>query len=464
MTTRVEVDSLGEKQVPKDAYYGIQTLRAVENFPVSGLKAPTVFVYAYVMVKRAAAIANMHVGWLDEKIGDAIVRACDEVLAGKFLDQFVVDVFQAGAGTSFNMNVNEVLANRALELLGREKGSYKVVSPNDHVNMAQSTNDTFPTTMHVAALLALEPLFVALDDLSKSFAGLSVKYAKVIKSGRTHLQDALPVTVGQEFGAYAAAIANARKQLKSRSKQLGELALGGTAVGTGANAHFEFSIIAISELTRMTGLSLRVASNSFEALQSRSAVASVSSALKELALELIRIANDLRLLSSGPTTGLAEIELPAVQPGSSIMPGKVNPVMAECLNMVAFQVVGNDLALSLAVQAGQVELNVMMPVMMHNLLQSIQLLSNFLPVFARRCVEGITVDEARCKGYLDKNPSLAVYLSPSIGYLEAAKIAKQAMEEKRSVKDVALEKHLLKPKQAEDIFKPDFLLGKKGRK
>ena len=464
MQMRIEVDSLGEKQVPKDAYYGIQTLRAVENFPVSGLKAPTVFIYAYVMVKKAAAVANMQVGWLDKKIGNAVVKACDEVLAGKLLDQFVVDVFQAGAGTSFNMNVNEVLANRALELLGKERGDYRSISSNDTVNMAQSTNDTFPTAMHVAALLALEPLFVALDDLSKSFDALSLKYANVIKSGRTHLQDALPVTVGQEFGAYAAAIKSARGQLKQSSKRLEELALGGTAVGTGANAHMDFSEIAVAELSRMTGFSLRAASNPFEALQSRGAVASVSGGLKELALELIRIANDLRLLSSGPTTGLAEIELPAVQPGSSIMPGKVNPVMAECLDMVAFQVIGNDLALSLAVQAGQMELNVMMPVMMHNLLQSIQLLSNFLPVFARRCVDGIVVDAARCTSYLDKNPSLAVFLSPSIGYLEAAKIAKKALEEKRSVKDVALEKGVLKPDQAKEIFKPDFLLGKKGRK
>lgn len=464
MQMRVEVDSLGEKQVPKDAYYGIQTLRAVENFPVSGLKVPTVFIYAYVIVKKAAAVANMNVGWLDKKIGDATVKACDEVLAGKLLDQFVVDVFQAGAGTSFNMNVNEVLANRVLELLGKERGNYKVVSPNDHVNMSQSTNDTFPTALHVAALLALEPLFVALDDLSKSFDALSVKFADVIKSGRTHLQDALPVTVGQELGAYAAAIKSEREQLMARSKRLEELAFGGTAVGTGVNAHADFSKIAIAELSRMTGFSLRAASNPFEALQSRSAVASVSGGLKELALELIRIANDLRLLSSGPTTGLAEIELPAVQPGSSIMPGKVNPVMAECLDMVAFQVVGNDLTVSLAVQGGQLELNVMMPVMMHNLLQSIQLLSNFLPVFARRCVDGIVVDAARCTGYLDKNPSLAVFLSPSIGYLEAAKAAKQALEEKRSVKEVALEKKVLKPKQADEIFKPDFLLGKKGRK
>ncbi len=464
MQTRIEVDSLGKKQVPKDSYYGIQTLRAIENFPVSGFEAPPVFIFAYVMVKKAAATANMQVGWLDKKIGDAIIQACDEVLAGKLLDQFVVDVFQAGAGTSFNMNVNEVLANRALEILGNERGDYKTVSPNDHVNMAQSTNDTFPTALHLATLLALEPLLTALDELSAGFEKLSVKNAKVIKSGRTHLQDALPVTAGQEFGAYAAAIKNARAQLKARSIRLEELALGGTAIGTGVNAHAEFAKIAISELCRMTGFSLKIASNPFEALQSRNAVASVSGALKELALELIRIANDLRLLSSGPTTGLAEVSLPAVQPGSSIMPGKVNPVMAECLDMVGFQVVGNDLTVSLAVQAGQLELNVMMPVMMHNLLQSIQLLANYLPVFTRKCVDGITVDAARCKGYVDKNPSLAVYLSPCIGYLEAAKVAKQALEEKRSVKEVALEKGVLKPKEAEEIFKPDFLLGKKRQK
>jgi fumarate hydratase class II len=376
----------------------------------------------------------------------------------------VVDVFQAGAGTSFNMNVNEVLANRALELLGKDRGDYKIVNPNNHVNMAQSSNDTFPSAIHVAMLLALKPLLLALADLAESFEALSLKYASVMKSGRTHLQDALPVTVGQEFGAYADAVKNAREQIIVRSKRLEELALGGTAVGTGVNAHADFSKIAVAELSRMTGFPLKAASNPFEALQSRNAVASVSGALRELALELIRIANDLRLLSSGPTTGLAEIVLPTVQPGSSIMPGKVNPVMAECLDMVAFQVIGNDLAVALAAQAGQLELNVMTPVMMHNLLQSIQLLANYLPVFTRKCVDGITVDAARCTGYVDRNPSLAVFLSPRIGYLDAAKIAKQALEEKRSVKDVALEKGVLKPEQAEEIFKPDFLLGRKGRK
>jgi len=464
MKTRIEVDSLGEKPVPKNAYYGIQTQRALENFPVSGLKAPTVFVHAYILVKKAATTANMQVGWLDPKIGNAIVKACDEILNSKFLNQFVVDVFQAGAGTSFNMNVNEVLANRALEILGREKGDYKSVSPNDHVNMAQSSNDTFPTALHLATLMALQHLLSELGELSDAFEKLSKKYAAIIKSGRTHLQDALPVTIGQEFSAYAVAIRNAKTQLETRSKRLEELALGGTAVGTGVNAHPMFKRIAIAELSKLSGLRLRAAKNPFEALQSRNAIAAVSGALKELALELIRIANDLRLLSSGPTTGLAEIELPPVQPGSSIMPGKVNPVMAECLNMIAFQIVGNDLTLSLAVQAGQLELNVMTPVMMHNILQSIQLLTNYLPVFTKKCIEGITVDKKKCAGYVEKNPSLAVFLSPRIGYLEASKIAKQSLEEKQSVKETALRKGILKQNQAQHIFRAEFLLGKKRRK
>lgn len=459
METRTEVDFLGKRKVPKDVYYGIQTLRALENFPVSGMKAPKEFVYAYVCVKKASATTNVQVGWLDEKIGRAIVRACDEILDGKLLDQFAVDVFQAGAGTSFNMNVNEVLANRTLEILGKEKGNYKIVSPNDHVNMGQSTNDTFPTALHVSVLFALRPLLKELVQLSGAFGRLGKKYARVIKSGRTHLQDALPVTVGQEFGAYASAIRNCRRQIEARSRLLQEIALGGTATGTGVNAHPRFKEMAVSELGRMTGLRLNPARDSFEALQSRSAVAAVSGALKELALELIRIANDLRLLSSGPTTGLAEISLPPVQPGSSIMPGKVNPVMAECLDMVCFQVVGNDLAVSLAVQAGQLELNVMTPVMMHNVLESIRLLTNYLPVFREKCVEGITVDEKRCLHYLDRNPSLATFLSPFIGYLEASKIAQQALREGRSVKELVLEKHLLKPEEVERIFSLEYMLG-----
>ena len=464
METRKEFDSLGKKNVLKDAYYGVQTLRAVENFPVSGIKAPRVFVEAYVYVKKAAALANMDVDWLNTKIGKAIVKACDEVLDGHFLDQFFVDVFQAGAGTSFNMNVNEVLANRALEILGKNKGDYKSVSPNDHVNMAQSSNDTFPTALHIATLFALKQLLLELDNLVKAFNKLGKKYSRVIKSGRTHLQDALPVTVGEEFSAYAAAMKSVRDEIVVRSNLLLEVALGGTAVGSGVNTHPEYKKIAIAELSKMSGLKLKAAKNPFEALQSRRAIAAVSSALKELALELIRVANDLRLLSSGPTTGLGEISLPAVQPGSSIMPGKVNPVMAECLNMIAFQVVGNDLTISLAIQAGQLELNVMTPVMMHNILESIQLLANYLPVFREKCVEGIVVDEKRCLSYVEKNPSLAVFLSPYIGYLEASKIAKQALEQNRSVKELAIEKGLLTPEEARKIFNRKFLLGKRREK
>jgi aspartate ammonia-lyase len=458
METRREIDPLGEKAIPKDAYFGIQTFRAIENFPVSGIKEPIQFIKAYVLIKKAAARANMQVGWLDKKIGNAIIKACDEVLDGKLIDQFVVDVFQAGAGTSFNMNVNEVLANRALENLGKQKGEYKIVSPNDHVNMGQSTNDTFPTALHVSVLISLQALFSALDDLAAALEELANKNAHVLKSGRTHLQDAVPVTIGQEFGAYASAIANTSKELRRRQENLYEIALGGTATGTGANTHPDYKKIAIAELAKLTGFPLKPASNNFEALQSHRPAHTVSSGLKELALELIRIANDLRLLASGPTTGINEITLPPVQPGSSIMPGKVNPVMAECLDMVAFQVAGNDAAVSLAVQAGQIELNVMTPVIAYNMLFSIEILSNYLPVFTEKCIRGITVDEKRCEQYLEKNPSLATLLAPKIGYLEAAKIAKQAQAENRTVKEIALEKGLLKPEELEKIFTRKNLL------
>ena len=452
MKTRKEVDPLGERNVPRDAYFGIQTLRATENFPVSGIKAPNSFINAYMLIKKAAATANMQLGCLDEKKAKAIVSACDDVLAGKLIDQFVVDVFQAGAGTSFNMNVNEVLANRALEVLGKEKGDYKTVNPNDHVNMGQSTNDTFPTALHLSVLMALQPLLSALDELANAFNGLGEKYAHVLKSGRTHLQDAVPVTIGQEFTAYGSAVASACAELRKRQENLYAVALGGTAVGTGANAHPKYKGLAVAELAKLTGFPLKPASNNFEALQSQRAAQSVSSGLKELALELIRVANDLRLLASGPTTGLNEIVLPPVQPGSSIMPGKVNPVMAECLDMVAFQVVGNDSTVSLAVQAGQLELNVMTPVIMYDMLFSIQIMTNFIPVFTKKCVQEINVNEKQCSQYLEKNPSLATLLSPYIGYLEAAKIAKQAQAENRSVKEIALEMKLLKREEIEKIF------------
>jgi aspartate ammonia-lyase len=458
MATRKEVDPLGERAIPRDAYFGIQTLRATENFPVSGIKADPKFIEAYVLIKKAAALANAQVCWLEEKIAKAIIAACDEVLAGKLRDQFVVDVFQAGAGTSFNMNVNEVLANRALEILGKAKGDYKNLSPNDHVNMGQSTNDTFPTALHVSILMALQPLLVALDELAAAFETLGNKNINVLKSGRTHLQDAVPVTIGQEFCAYGSAIANASAELKKRQQNLYAVALGGTATGTGATTHPKYKQTAVEKLAKLTGFPLKPASNSFEALQSHRPAQTVSSGLKELALELIRIANDLRLLASGPTTGLNEIVLPPVQPGSSIMPGKVNPVMAECLDMVAFQVVGSDLAVSLAAQAGQLDLNVMTPAIAYNILFSIQILSNYIPVFTEKCVQGITVNEKQCSQYLEKNPSLATLLAPKIGYLEAAKIAKQAQADNRSVKEIALEKNLLNPEEIEKIFSRKNLL------
>jgi aspartate ammonia-lyase len=399
----------------------------------------------------------MKVGWLDQRIGAAIVTACEEVYSGSLHDQFVIDVFQAGAGTSFNMNTNEVLANRALEILGKDKGDYKSVSPNDHVNMAQSTNDTYPTALHLSVLIALDPLLSALDNLAAAFGELSQKNTHVIKSGRTHLQDAVPVTIGQEFGAYASAVANCAMELRRRRENLYSVALGGTATGTGANTHPEYKRIAVAQLAQISGYPLIPAADNFEALQSHRRAQTVSSGLKELALELIRIANDLRLLASGPTTGINEITLPPVQPGSSIMPGKVNPVMAECLDMVCYQVVGSDAAVNLAVQAGQLELNVMTPAIAYNMLFSIQILSNYLPAFTERCVKGITVDEKRCEMYLEKNPSMATLLAPKIGYLEAAKIAKQAQAENRTVKEVALEKGLPKA-ELDKVFSRKNLL------
>ncbi|MDT8781600.1 MAG: aspartate ammonia-lyase [Candidatus Bathyarchaeota archaeon] len=461
MDSRKEIDPLGEREIPKDVYFGIQTLRATENFPVSGIRESPHFIKAYVLIKKAAATANMQVGKLDKKIGSAIVDACDEVLNNKFLDQIVIDVFQAGAGTSFNMNVNEVLANIALEKLGKQKGDYKSVGPNDHVNMAQSTNDTFPTALHVSVLIAIQPLLKALDELSEALMEIGNKNSHVLKSGRTHLQDAVPVTIGQEFCAYASAVSNACSELRKRQQNLFFVALGGTATGTGANSHPDYKKIAVAELAKLTGFPLVPAQNNFEALQSHRAAQTVSSGLKELALELIRVANDLRLLASGPTTGLNEVTLPPVQPGSSIMPGKVNPVMAECLDMVAFQVVGNDTAVSFAVQAGQLELNVMTPLIAYNMLFSIQILTNYLPVFTEKCVRGITVNEKRCEQYLEKNPSLATLLAPKIGYIEAAKIAKQAEKENRTVKEVALEKGVATKEELEKVFSRKNLLNEK---
>ena len=456
---RVEIDSLGEKRIPINAYYGIQTLRGIENFSISGMTESPTFIKAYVMVKKAAALVNKEVGYLEVNKAAVIINACDYILNGNLLEHFKIDVFQAGAGTSFNMNVNEVIANKALEMLKEKKGNYKIISPNDHVNMAQSTNDTFPTAMNIAILFALKEFYPVLDDLSMSFLNKAEEFKDIIKSGRTHLQDAVPISLGQEFKAYGLTLKELLNQIKERSKLLEYLPIGGTAVGTGINTHPDFAKLMIKKLSELTAFSFKHPEDLRESMQSRRAISAISSSIKELALELIRIANDLRLLSSGPTTGLNEIDLPKVQPGSSIMPGKVNPVILECLNMVAFHVVGNDLTISLAVQAGQLELNVMMPIMIHNILESLKILTNFLKIVKNKCIDGIKANSVRCNKYLEKNPSIATFLNPVIGYLEAAKIANEALKTNKSVKELILEKNILPEDELDKIFDKDFLIG-----
>jgi aspartate ammonia-lyase len=441
--TRIERDSLGAFSVPADALYGVQTARAVENFPISGLRAAPALVEAIVIVKKAAVLVNAGLGRLDRRRADAIVAAADEVLAGRHRDQFVVDVYQAGAGTSFNMNANEVLANRANELLGVARGDYSDgVHPNDHVNMAQSTNDVFPTAMRLAALALAGPLIGEVERAAAAFAERADAFADVLKSGRTHLQDAVPIRLGQEFGGYAAALRSAAGRLTHARDGLRDLGIGGTAVGTGLNAGPEYRFRMVERLSALTGGALR-AGDPIYLMQSQAEVGAFSAALRSLALELIRISNDLRLLASGPRTGLAEIRLPAVQPGSSIMPGKVNPVMGEMLAMVCFQVLGCDTTIAYALQAGQLELNVMMPAMAWNLLHAETILTNGLHVFTDRCVAGITADEAQCAYFLHRSVGLATILNPLIGYAAAAEVAKESVASGRSIREIVLERGLL---------------------
>ncbi len=452
--TRTEQDSLGTKAIPASAYYGIQTYRAVENFPISGLRMPHEMIVAYGLIKKAAAVANQQLKQLPAKSARAIIRACDELLAGRFDDQFVVDVYQAGAGTSLNMNANEIIANRANELLGGRRGEYKPIQPNDHVNMAQSTNDTFPTAMRLAALLKLPALLDAMAHLEQAFARKADEFVDVIKSGRTHLQDAVPVYLGREFGAYALALRKSREHLTQVAERLHELNLGGTATGTGMNAHPRYRSVAISQLRKWMKIPLRPAEDMMERTQSLQDFAHVSGALRDYALELIRIANDLRLMSSGPNTGFAEIELPAVQPGSSIMPGKVNPSVPEMVNQVGFQVVGHDTTVMMAVQAGQLELNVMMPVTAYNILQAMTILTNASRVFADRCVVGITANAARCRQHAQRSLSLVTALAPRIGYLNAAKVAKESLRTGHSLEQVVVEHGLLSADEARHVLDP----------
>jgi aspartate ammonia-lyase len=450
---RQEKDSIGTKEIPADVYYGVQTARAVENYPISGMRANPSLIRAIGMVKYAAAEANKALGLVDDRRADAIMRAAKEVIDGKWDSQFVVDVFQAGAGVSFHMNSNEVIANRATEILGGSLGEY-TVHPNDHVNYGQSTNDVFPTSMRVATLLELERLYPVLDSLAAAFEAKGKEFHNIMKSGRTHMQDAVPIRLGQEFAAYGMAIRKAIADIRHASDSLRELGLGGSAVGTGINTHPDYRARAVANLGKISGQKLTPAEDMRWAMQSNASMAQVSSALRNLALEIIRISNDLRLLSSGPNTGFAEINLPGLQPGSSIMPGKINPVMPELAAMVSFQVVGNDTAVALAVQAGQLELNVMMPTMAYNVLQSITILTNMLHVFTEKCVKGLTASENRCNYYAQSTVSLATALNPYIGYAKAAEIVKESVKTGRSIIDIAREKKLLTEQEIAEILDP----------
>lgn len=452
---REEEDFLGKKTLPDSAYYGIQTQRAVENFPVTGRTESKQLIRAYVMLKIAAAEANMELDNLDPKKGSAIIEAANEILEGKLLDEFRVDLFQAGAGTSFNMNVNEVLANRALEILGYSKGDYTYLNPNDHVNRSQSSNDTFPTASHVAIVIEADKLIKTLTNLSSSIDKLGKNLVSVPKSGRTHLMDAMPVTIGDEFIAYGEAIKRAKEKIIESRNQLLEIPIGGTATGNGVNTPSLYRKTVIKRLIQLTSIPFIPARNGLEALQSRSIMVAFSSSLGELAVELSRIANDLRLMGSGPTSGLNEIILPPVQPGSSIMPGKVNPVMAECLNMICFQIMGNNSTVSMAGQAGQFELNVMTPVMTSNIMESMIMLNNYLPVFQKKCIEGIKANQTRIEDMAGKNPSIATLLSPKLGYSEAAKISKEALETDQSIKNLVVLKGLMTKEEADKFFDLD---------
>jgi aspartate ammonia-lyase len=454
---RTERDPLGERQVPADAYYGIQTLRALENFPISGLKAAPDFVTATLLVKKAAAEANGSLGRLRPEVAAAIVRAADEVLAGALRDHFVVDVFQAGAGTSHNMNANEVLANRASEILGGRRGEYTAVHPNDHVNMGQSTNDVYPTTTRLALLMGTPRLVVAARALAESLERKAVEFADVLKVGRTHLQDAVPITLGQEFSGWAACVGRGADDVERAATQLLELNLGATALGTGLNAGDDYTGAAIANLARYTGVPVVPALNRFRVTQSMGDVVAWSGAVRRLSVEVGKLASDLRLLSMGPRAGLAEIVLPAVQPGSSIMPGKVNPSIPEMVNQVCFQVIGCDATITAAAEAGQLELNVMMPVIAWNALHACTILTQALVVLRSRTVEGISADRDRCRELLDRSTAIATALSPYIGYAATAEVAKESVRTGRPIRELVLARGLLEPARLDEILAPESM-------
>lgn len=450
---RTEKDSLGEMQVPANALYGAQTQRAVLNFPISGQRPYQAFVWSMAAIKRAAAEVNRDLGLLDGTVSEAIIKAADEVMSGQHSDQFVVDPFQAGAGTSHNMNLNEVLANRANLILGFAlDDAKKPVNPNDHVNMAQSTNDTIPTAIRLGVLWRINDLLRVIDALADALDAKAVEFADVVKSGRTHLQDAVPVTLGQEFGAYALAVRNDRERIATAAQRLRRLGIGGTATGSGLNAHPEYHARMVVTLSRLLGQDLRSSGNLFESMQNMADAADFSSSIRTLCVTLTRVSNDFRLLVSGPATGLDEIRLPAVQPGSSIMPGKINPVLAEMMNMACFHVQGCDHTVALASQAGQLELNVMMPIIAHNLNEMMHVMIGAIDAFTTKCVVGIEANREKASGWLAKNAILVTALNREIGYLNGAAVAKESMATGKTIKEVVVEKGLLSAERVDELL------------
>jgi aspartate ammonia-lyase len=454
---RIDKDSLGEFKVPADAYYGPFTARANSQYKVTGLRPHINLIKAYIMIKKSAALANKDLETLDPVKADAIVKSCDEILSGKLIDQFVVEPINSGAGTAFNMNANEVIANRAIEILGGKKGEYGIVSPNDHVNMSQSSNDTFPTAMHVSILLNLSETITVLDKLIRSLGKKAEDFQNIIKIGRTHLMDALPVTLGTEFGEYAFSLKKAQENISHNMENLTYVALGGTAVGSGANSPNMYKERAVSYLSDISGLKLRPSENLYYSLQSKFDVANCSSAIRNIALEMIKMSNDIRLMASGPVSGLAEIWIPAVHAGSSIMPGKVNPSLAECLNMICFIIVGNDVSVAMAAQAGQFELNVMMPGMLKCILDSTDMLNNFLPIFTSNLIDGLKENRQKIESYIDKSPVLVTLLNPYIGYLKAAEIYKESLNTNKSVRELVLDKKLMAKEDLDKALSKDNL-------
>lgn len=453
MEYRIDRDSLGEVKIPSDAYYGAFTGRAIQQYHITGRKSHKHLISAFVMIKRSAAVANIQCKAIDKKLGAAIISACDKILAGKFQEWFVIEEINSGAGTAFNMNSNEVICNVALEILGKKKGQTEFLHPNDHVNMSQSSNDTFPTAMHVAILLNLKETLPAVDVLIKSLNKKAREFSGYKKIGRTHLMDALPVTLGSEFAAYATSITKAKGAITLAIKELELVGLGGTAVGNGANTPKGYRKIAIAELAKISGLKLRPEPDMQHSLQSKFAVANVSAAIRNLALELNKIANDIRLMASGPIAGLSELGIPAVHAGSSIMPGKVNPSLAECLNMVCFSIIGNDTAVANAAQGGQFELNVMLPGMLKAVLDSTDMLKNFLPIFSKNLIDGLTANEERLRQNIEKSPVIVTLLAPKIGYQKSADLFKESLKTGKTIRELVVEQKLLSEKEINALFK-----------